>query len=160
MSTRRNSTVLLGTAATVGLLFLYPTSTNHSRRSSHTAAPAGIVTPATGRTPTSGTATGKATAPAVPATLTVNGTAVDTRYGPVQVQIRWRAGRILAATAVVYPQDSGRDKEINSYAVPVLQSETLKAQSASIDMVSGATYTSHGYEQSLQSAIDSARTHA
>ena len=55
-----------------------------------------------------------------------------------------------------YPNGNGRDQQINSYALPQLVSETLSAQSASIDMVSGATYTSQGYLQSLQSAIDQA----
>ena len=107
------------------------------------------------------TVTKSATAPApattAPAkTVTVNGTAVDTRYGPVQVQIDDRSGRIVAARALEYPTDSGRDQEINSQAVPQLEQETLQANSAQIDTVSGATYTSDGYRSSLQSAIDAA----
>jgi uncharacterized protein with FMN-binding domain len=89
-------------------------------------------------------------------TTTVNGAPVDTRYGPVQVQIRVRAHRIVAAQAVVYPQDTSRDRSINDYAVPQLNQETLDAQSAQIDTVSGATYTSDGYRESLQSALDAA----
>ncbi len=54
------------------------------------------------------------------------------------------------------PWNDRRDQEINSYAVPVLNGEVVQAQSAGIDMVSGATYTSDGYIQSLQSAIDQA----
>ena len=54
------------------------------------------------------------------------------------------------------PWSNGRDQEINSYAVPILNSETVDEQSANIDMVSGATYTSNGYIGSLQSAIDQA----
>jgi uncharacterized protein with FMN-binding domain len=53
-----------------------------------------------------------------------------------------------------YPNGNGRDAEINSYALPILIKETTGQQSASIDMVSGATVTSGGYLQSLQSAID------
>jgi uncharacterized protein with FMN-binding domain len=87
----------------------------------------------------------------------VNGRSIDTRYGPVQVQITIAGHRITKADAIDYPQGSSRDQEINSYAVPQLDDETLRAQSASIDTVSGATYTSDGYRQSLQSAIDSAR---
>jgi uncharacterized protein with FMN-binding domain len=74
----------------------------------------------------------------------------------VQVQITVTNGKITKATAVVYPTENGRDQEINAYAVPTLQQETLSAQSAQIDMVSGATYTSDGYIQSLQSALDQA----
>ena len=66
-------------------------------------------------------------------------------------------GRITAADAIDYPMNNGRDQEINQYAIPQLVSETLQAQSAQIDMVSGATYTSQGYTTSLQSAIDQAR---
>lgn len=87
----------------------------------------------------------------------MNGQSTDTRYGPVQVQITISGHRITKANAIDYPQGSSRDQEINSYAIPQLDDETLKAQSASIDTVSGATYTSDGYRQSLQSALDSAR---
>ena len=94
--------------------------------------------------------------PATPVTTTVNGQAVDTRYGPVQVQIQIRSGRITRADAIDYPQSDGRSQEINSQAVPQLDQETLSAQSSRIDTVSGATYTSDGYRQSLQSALDAA----
>ena len=59
-------------------------------------------------------------------------------------------------TVVQYPNGNGRDEEINSYALPILVQETIDSQSASIDMVSGATVTSDGYLQSLQSALDQA----
>lgn len=86
----------------------------------------------------------------------VNGSPVDTRYGPVQLQVTLRSGRIIKADAIDYPQGSDRDQQINSYAVPQLDDETVQAQSAQIDTVSGATYTSDGYRQSLQSALDAA----
>jgi uncharacterized protein with FMN-binding domain len=57
---------------------------------------------------------------------------------------------------VRYPSGNGRDQEINSYALPVLVQETLRAQNAHIDMVSGATVTSGGYLRSLQAALDRA----
>jgi uncharacterized protein with FMN-binding domain len=87
---------------------------------------------------------------------TVTGDSVQTRWGPVQVRITLKDGKITESTAVVYPSDNPRDQEINSYALPELRRETLAAQSAQIDSVSGATYTSDGYRQSLQSALDSA----
>jgi uncharacterized protein with FMN-binding domain len=93
---------------------------------------------------------------AAPKTVKVNGAAVDTDYGPVQVQINLRGSKIISATAIAYPQGSGRDLEINSYAIPMLQQDTVTKQSAQIDTVSGATYTSDGYRQSLQSALDAA----
>ncbi|MFF4540488.1 FMN-binding protein [Streptomyces aureus] len=89
-------------------------------------------------------------------THTVTGDTVQTRWGPVQVRITLKDGRITESAAVAYPSDNPRDQEINSYAIPQLRRETLAAQSAQIDSVSGATYTSDGYKQSLQSALDSA----
>ena len=86
----------------------------------------------------------------------MTGTAADTIYGPVQVQITVKNGKVTAAQAVQYPQDSPRDQQINSYAIPVLNQEAVSASSASIDAVSGATYTSGGYVTSLQSALDKA----
>ena len=148
-STRRNASIAGASALTVGLLMLYPTSTNSGsshRRPGQALAPAGIVRPKVAAS---------ATPEAVPTTL-VNGTSVDTRYGPVQVQLTIRAGHILKAVAIDYPQGSGRDREINSQAIPVLQQETVAAQSARIDTVSGATFTSDGYRTSLQAALDAA----
>jgi uncharacterized protein with FMN-binding domain len=84
------------------------------------------------------------------------GQAVDTRYGPVQVRIDVSGGKISKIDVLQYPDGLQRDQDINSYALPVLNQEALSAQSAQIDSVSGATYTSDGYTQSLQSALDQA----
>ena len=84
------------------------------------------------------------------------GAAVDTQWGVVQVRITVQGGRITASDAVQYPQNNGRDLEINSYAVPALNTEVVQANSAQIDAISGATVTSDGYIQSLQSAVDQA----
>jgi uncharacterized protein with FMN-binding domain len=86
------------------------------------------------------------------------GDAVNTRFGPVQVQITVSGGAITDVTVPQYPNGNGRDQEINQYALPQLVSETMSAQSANISMISGATYTSEGYAQSLQSAIDQAHS--
>lgn len=87
---------------------------------------------------------------------TFTGSAVNTRYGAVQVQITVSGGVITDVQTPAYPAHSSRDRQINQDALPQLISETLSAQSAQIDMVSGATYTSTGYLDSLQSAIDQA----
>ncbi|MSZ76046.1 MAG: FMN-binding protein, partial [Actinobacteria bacterium] len=84
------------------------------------------------------------------------GSAVQTRYGPVQVQLTVGGSQITGVDVLQYPNHDSRDAQINGYALPVLIQETLDAQSSSIDMVSGATYTSTGYQQSLQSALDQA----
>ncbi|MEU5098881.1 FMN-binding protein [Streptomyces sp. NPDC020996] len=89
-------------------------------------------------------------------TKTVTGDTVQTRWGPVQVRITLKNGKLTEVEAIAYPSDNPRDQEINSYALPQLRREALAAQSANIDTVSGATYTSDGYRQSLQSALDSA----
>jgi len=72
------------------------------------------------------------------------------------VQITVSGGVITDVQTPAYPDYSSRDRQINQDALPQLISETLSAQSAQIDMVSGATYTSTGYLDSLQSAIDQA----
>ena len=84
------------------------------------------------------------------------GAAADTRWGVVQVRITVQNGKITKSEAVQYPTENPRDQEINAYAVPQLNSEAVDQQSSAIDAVSGATVTSDGYVQSLQSAIDQA----
>ncbi|MEY9947628.1 FMN-binding protein [Kitasatospora sp. GAS1066B] len=83
------------------------------------------------------------------------GSVVDTPYGPVQVQAVLSGGRLTDVT-VLQQTSGGHSSQIDSYALPQLKSEALKAQSANIDAVSGATYTSDGYAQSLQAALDAA----
>ncbi|MEZ0066985.1 uncharacterized protein with FMN-binding domain [Streptacidiphilus sp. MAP12-20] len=108
-------------------------------------------TPAPGASKTAAKTTTKAAS-----TGSYTGTAVDTRYGPVQVRISVSGGKLSKIDVLQYPNGMQKDIEINGYALPVLNQEALAAQSAKIDMVSGATYTSTGYTQSLQSALDQA----
>jgi uncharacterized protein with FMN-binding domain len=90
------------------------------------------------------------------AAKTVTGSVISTQWGPVQVQLAVKGGSITEVTVLQYPDGNSRDVEIADYALPILIQETMKSQNASIDMVSGATYTSDGYIQSLQSALDQA----
>lgn len=99
---------------------------------------------------------GTETATAGAAGSTVTGDAADTRFGPVQVRITVENGKLTSVTAVEYPTESRRDQEINEYAIPQLNQEAAQAGTAHIDTVSGATYTSEGYVESLQSALDKA----
>lgn len=92
--------------------------------------------------------------PSSSATTTLTGSAVQTRYGAVQVEVTFSGNTITAVRTLQSPDGSGRDIAINSQALPILQQEVLASQSANIDTVSGATYTSEGYIQSVQSAID------
>jgi uncharacterized protein with FMN-binding domain len=90
------------------------------------------------------------------ASATYTGAAEQTRYGIVQVKVTVQGKKITDVGFVQLTAFDGRSQEINSEAAPILLQETLKAQSAQIDSVSGASYTSQGYEMSLQSALDRA----
>jgi uncharacterized protein with FMN-binding domain len=86
------------------------------------------------------------------------GASSTTRWGPVQVAITVSGGKITAASAPLYPSEDNRSISINRIAIPKLVQSTLTAQSANVNAVSGATYTSESYKISLQSAID--KSHA
>ena len=87
---------------------------------------------------------------------TVAGPVVQTQFGPVQVQVTIANGKITDVTALQLPSDRQRSAYISGIVGPMLQSEALTAQSAQIDLISGATYTSDAYAQSLQAALDQA----
>src|SRR5689334_21274687 len=84
----------------------------------------------------------------------VDGKVANTSYGPVQIQLIKRSGKIIKVAVLVQPTNTLHDVQIGEFAFPKLISETLAAQDAKIDAVSGASYTSAGYIQSLQSALD------
>lgn len=109
------------------------------------------------RVPAPSSATRSTPAPTSPAGPTGSylGTPVDVGYGTVQVRVTLTAGRITDVQAVRLPS-GGRSSEITAYAAPRLRREVLAAQSAHIDTVSGASYTSDGYARSVQSALDAA----
>ena len=119
-------------------------------------APASTGTSSTGTSSTGTGSTGTGSTGAGGQAKTFTGAAWPTIYGPVQVQITVRSGKVTAATAVEYPTETPRDYQINSFAIPQLNSEAVAAGSAHIDAVSGATYTTQGYLGSLQSALDKA----
>ena len=136
---------LLGTATALTLLFSYHTSTSGPATATETVVTAPAAPESSG---TESSGTGTAT--------TVTGSRASTRWGDVQVSITVTDGKITAVDVPEYPTGNGKDRQINADALPVLTQETLSAQSADIDMVSGATVTSQGYVQSLQSALDKA----
>ena len=84
----------------------------------------------------------------------ITGSAIDTQFGAVQVQVTFQNGTITDVVTLQAPSADRRSAEITNYSVPRLRSEALAAQSAQIDTVSGATYTSVAYARSLQSALD------
>lgn len=148
---RRITLALVSTVALLVLLFSYRTSTSATAGRTTGAAP-GLVAPAV---PGTQPGTGSAAASGASGTTTVNGTAVNDGYGPVQVQVKASAGKIVDVTTLALPQDR-HSQQINSSAVPQLRQEALTAQNAHINTVSGATLTSQAYTQSLQAALDAA----
>jgi uncharacterized protein with FMN-binding domain len=90
----------------------------------------------------------------LPGERAVTGNVANTIYGPVQVQVLVKSTKIVKVSILEEPGSTNMDVQIGQYAFPRLISETLTAQSARIDSVSGATYTSGGYIRSLQSALD------
>ena len=169
---RKIITGLMGTISGVALLFSYHTST--ATQAATVAATATEDSQSAATTPNAAESQGSSSssssgstesepsssAQATESTAGVSGTftgdAVQTRYGAVQVEITVQDGVITSSAAIQYPNRDRHDQQINSYAVPVLNAEAVDAQSAHIDAVPGATYTSVGYVRSLQSAIDEA----
>jgi len=148
---------LVGTVAGLAALLSFKT---HSGLTGGAALPAASL-PSSAPSSTSGGASApSSSAPPKPgqssAAKTIAGQAIQTRYGVVQVQIVVSGQKIQNASFLQLTADDPRSAEINSQAGPILLQQTLSAQSSQIDGVSGATYTSDGYLQSLQSALDQA----
>ena len=154
---RRIVIAIASTLTGLVLLFSWPTSLN---RTVAATAPTGTGTTGTADSGTAdGTADGASDTPtptAEPVTATYTGASISTRFGDVQVQITVTDGVITAADAVAYPTRDRESQQINSWAVPALNDEVIAAQSASIQMLSHATYTSEAYATSLQDALDQA----
>ena len=160
---RRAAPAILATAGALGALAAFHSSPEKPA-SVATGAPPSPTASAIGPTTTSTTpaasiapttqATSTTTAPAARA---VTGPDIGTRYGDVQIQAIVRGRQLLDVRAIRLPFDRSRSQRLSDYAAPRLRAEALQAQSANIDLVSGATYTSEGYIQSLQAALDAAR---
>lgn len=110
----------------------------------------------TGGTTSTSTTTTTTTTTVASADGTYTGDDVNTRFGSVQVEITVSSGQITDVTALQLTDADGRSRQISNRAAPILQSEVIAAQSSNVNNVSGATYTSDAYLQSLQSAIDKA----
>ncbi len=160
---RRVVLVFMSTVTTLMLLLGYHTSTNSTSLafSPVVQTPAAAEPAPSSRASSGGGSSSAKPSPAPPsspavAAVSYTGGVADTRWGPVQVQITVRGGKITRSRAVQYPQGTNVDAQINNYALPILDQEVVQKQSVSIDAISGATVTSDGYLQSLQSAIDQA----
>ena len=156
---KRAPIVIGSTAAGVALLLSFHTS--HSsleiKSASGTTPEGSGSTPATTPQPTGSapesTSPGT-TAPAATSSHSATGSDVQYRYGEIEIEVTASGSKITNVTILKDDATDGRSYQINSEAVPILQSETISAQSSQIDGVSGATYTSEAYVQSLQSALD------
>lgn len=164
---RRALTVLLATAGVLALLAGFHTSPGGVHLA--IAQPAGVAPTATStstsQAPTSTTSVPPAggappptstTSTTVVARKTYDGPVVQTDYGNVEVRVTIQGTKIVDVQALELPSDRSRSLRISQAAGPLLRSEALQAQSANIDLISGASYTSQGYAESLQGALDKA----
>jgi uncharacterized protein with FMN-binding domain len=149
---RRAISAVLVTATVVVLVASFRTHGARLTAIKPVARHAGPAPSATARPTATATATATSTA-----ARTVPGDVIPTQFGNVQVSVRVRGGSLLAVRALQLPFDHPRSQFISEQAEPLLRQEALQAQSAQIDILSGATYTSDAYAQSLQSALDRAR---
>jgi hypothetical protein len=166
---------VLSTLSTVVVLFGYHTSTSSVMATSsegafstslqgQTTAGSGSGTTTSGAAPPADSSTGSSTGSSsgssgqsgTGSATTVTGDAAQTRYGAVQVQLEVSGSTITNVSILQYPDQDGRDLQISNFSLPQLIQDTLDSQGDSVSMVSGATYTSEGYLQSLQSALDQA----
>jgi uncharacterized protein with FMN-binding domain len=138
---RRSPIVLSATVVgTVGILAFH--AHGPAVQTATATAPTATATPAPS---SASTTTGSGTA---------TGDAVDTQYGAAQVRVTVEGGKITKVEALQLQGNDPRSVQISSSAEPVLQQEALTDQTADVDAVSGATFTSASYTQSLQSALD------
>ena len=170
MTTRwRGTLIYTGTLATIGTVavtrfgpLVETGQVPVAQVSSSSASPAVTASPSTGATG-SPTQSPSPSDPSVPATgstasstVTIAGSVQQTRYGPVQVAVTLTGSQIVDVRTLQSPNDQSESQRISARSTPALAKEVLAAQSARIDTVSGATYTSEGYRESVQSAIDQA----
>lgn len=169
MIPKRALGALLTTVFALAMLFSFKTADNLALSGTMTAG-----TVAVGAAPSPTSTSGSADATTAPTTAgasptatvgtqstaaaytdgTATGSVISTRFGDVQVEVTVSGGAIVDVTALQLPDRDGRSRSIASQAEPILREEALTAQSANIDLLSGATYTSDAYAQSLQSALD------
>lgn len=153
---KRSPIVLLGTVAGVaGVLLLNPSGDVLMTTATTDGTGTTTANDTAAVTSTSQSATTPTTAPSPQGVSgTATGDAVFVRYGYVQLKVTAKNGTITDIAEVQMPDQDGRSLRITEQAGPMLKAQALKAQSANINGVSGATFTTAGYMQSLQSALD------
>lgn len=167
---RRVATVIVATIGGIALLASFHTTpgvaTRSLARGRLALRPAAAGKPPTGPAATTSPATNAPTpgdpssttspATAQPGTRTIVGPVETNFYGDVQVEVVVRGGELVDVESLKLPSDREYSRQISSIAGPDLRLEALQARSAHIDILTGATYTSVGYAQSLQGALDQA----
>jgi uncharacterized protein with FMN-binding domain len=144
---RRSPLVLAGTAAGLAAVLSFkPHQPSLPTAAASTAPPAATATPAAGASPAAGKSTSGA--------RTATGDAIPTQYGNAQVRVTVAGGKITKIEALQLQGNDPKSVAISSYAEPLLRQSALTKQTAAVDVVSGATFTSASYEASLQSALD------
>ncbi|EAP98084.1 hypothetical protein JNB_14008 [Janibacter sp. HTCC2649] len=168
MRIRTGVAVGLGSAAVVGLSWVsgleprqLPITAGAQVEQSAVVVPASPATPSSSAPPTRSRTSTRPSASAPPSAPkvvsgTVKGAVIRTQYGPVQIRLSYSGKRITDIQPLQLTDSSGTSVRISNRAAPILRRKALAAQSAQVDMVSGASYTSSAYLQSLQSAIDAA----
>lgn len=155
---KKTVTILLATLGIISLLAVIrykPDSPNTatvpdpSSSDSSTLSPNQTATNSTGNTNSSPSASYK--------DGSFSGDTAETEYGPVQVTAVISGGKISGVKFLQLPSDRGHSIEVSNFSAPQLRQEALQAQSANVDIVSGATQTTYGFQRSLQSALDQAR---
>ncbi|HZT98333.1 MAG TPA: FMN-binding protein [Ktedonobacteraceae bacterium] len=132
---------------------IVPTTATTSRSSSSSTSAA----TATATSGTTSTPVATSTSASTYKNGTYTGSVADAQWGVVQVQVVIQNGEIINVQFLQYPNERNRSVEINSYADPILVNEAIKAQSAKVDIVSGATDTSQAFIQSLSNALSQAQ---
>ena len=154
-SRKRHATILLSATAIAAVLAIGSAEASGWL-------PAGLLSRLTGQPSRVPTAAAGADTPARPAANSpyrdgnYTGPAYNTYYGPVQVQVNVQNGRVVSVDVPQYPADRRASQRINGRALPMLESEVISAQSARVNIVSGATLTSEAYLRSLDAALRNA----
>ncbi|MEA2668738.1 MAG: hypothetical protein QOJ33_1672 [Chloroflexota bacterium] len=154
----RAAVAIVATAIAVVLLFSFKTPAQARPRTPAADMSQASPTPSASPSPTDSSA--PTPTPTNPGPTYKDGTYTgqdfQNQFGDTQVKVTISGGRITNVQALQLPYDRQRSAEISQYAAPQLHDEVLQAQSAQIDSLSGATYTSDAYAQSVQSALDQA----
>jgi uncharacterized protein with FMN-binding domain len=145
------SATVVGLAATLGFRAHAPAApTPSTAQVAPSPAPRASSTPGTAKSSSSSSSRPSTSS----ATKTVTSAVETNRYGNVQLKVTIKSGKITSIQVLQIPQNDGKSAQINAYAEPILRQSALAVQSASIDAVSGATYTSDSYKTALQSVLD------